>query len=125
MGKHYTHTNHATRTRGGVGWYADPRDNNRFEEMGLSFRQDTEPLPGELRKWTKDAGDGQRMDFFEVTTDCARCGEQDVPTNVLSLCGDCALALAEGAPEVPTKRPKKAHPIRSSDILARLLLALS
>ena len=44
-------TSHATRTRGGVGFYADDRDNNRLEEMGCVAPTHGEVLlPGELRR---------------------------------------------------------------------------
>ena len=65
------------RERGGVGFQTDNR----------THYEDT-PDPFRLRK-------GQKLDFFEVDTECAHCG-QVAPTNVVGLCGTCAQSVTVG-----------------------------
>ncbi len=65
------------RTVGGVGFTTDNR----------THYEDT-PDPFRLRK-------GQKLDFFEVDTECAHCG-QVAPTNVVGLCGSCAQTVTIG-----------------------------
>lgn len=100
-----TFTSHTTRTRGGVGFYSDDRDNNRLEEMGCAIPDETAPLPGELRKYSKKLGKGQSWDFFAVRGTCAHCrgGEpteaepyaEGLPLNIIGLCPDCARLQAK------------------------------
>lgn len=88
-------TSRATRQRGGVGFNADDRDNNRLEEMGCTV-SDKKPLqPGELRKWSKSQGQGQRLDLFQVSAVCAHCGKS-APVNLVHLCGTCAAEELRG-----------------------------
>lgn len=84
-----TFTSHAQRTRGGVGFYSDTRSNSRLEEMGCTVSTEVELLPGELRKYSKRTGQGQRFDFFEVRGACAKCKKIHA-LNIVSLCGTCA-----------------------------------
>ena len=92
-----TFTSHTQRTRGGVGFYSDPRTNSRLEEMGCTVSSEGELLPGELRRYSKRGGQGQRFDFFEARGFCARCKKESV-LNIVSLCGECSQKVAaEGA----------------------------
>lgn len=75
------------RTRGGVGFNSDDRDNNRLEEMGCTVGEVT--LPGDLRPYSKKLGKGQTWDFFNVIETCACCGKE-ASVNIVTLCGDCA-----------------------------------
>lgn len=52
--------------------------------------------PDEMRAWSRFLGQGQRLDIFKVETDCNACGAQEVPTNVVGLCGTCARRLSSG-----------------------------
>lgn len=87
-----TFTSHTTRTRGGAGFYSDSRTNSRLEEMGCTEGETL--LPGELRSYSKHAGDGQRFDFFSVVECCAKCRKESA-VNIVSLCGDCAREEAQ------------------------------
>ena len=80
----YHFQSHATRTRGGVGFQTDTR---------TVYEGDRDPL--ELRQGNKIRGRGQILDFFEVDTECAHCG-QVAPTNVVGLCGTCAQSVTVG-----------------------------
>ena len=92
-----TFTSHTQRTRGGVGFYSDTRTNSRLEEMGCTVSSEGELLPGELRRYSKRGGQGQRFDFFEVRGFCAHCKKESV-LNIVSLCGECSHKVAaEGA----------------------------
>lgn len=85
-------TSHATRTRGGVGFYADDRDNNRLEEMGCVAPTHGEVLlPGELRRWSVREGKGQRWDLgrLAVKEICRCCGEEEQMTNIIGICATC------------------------------------
>lgn len=73
----YRFQSHNTRTRGGVGFTTDNR--TRYEDT---------PDPFRLRK-------GQHLDFFEVDSECAHCG-QVAPLNIVSLCGACAQSVTVG-----------------------------
>lgn len=86
-----TFVSHNTRTRGGVGFYADPRDNNRLEEMGCAIPDTDTPLPGELRRFSKRFGRGQVWDLgrLAVRELCRECGEEAL-TNIVGLCPACA-----------------------------------
>lgn len=90
-----TFTSHTTRTRGGVGFYADHRDNNRLEEMGCAIPDTEAPLPGELRRWSARAGKGQVWDLgrLAVRELCRHCGEEHL-TNIVGLCPECARNVA-------------------------------
>lgn len=88
-------TSHTTRTRGGVGFYNDMRDNNRLEEMGCNVSRDPQPLPGEMRRWSKRGGQGQRLDLFKVETECACCGKL-APVNIVTICAECSRKELEG-----------------------------
>lgn len=102
-----TFVSHTTRTRGGVGFYADPRDNNRLEEMGCAVPDTEAQLPGELRRYSKRLGRGQVWDLgrLAVRELCRECGEEHI-TNIVGLCPECARKVAkEGlvqGPELPT-----------------------
>lgn len=88
--KNVRFTSHLARTRGGIGFYADDRDNNRLEEMGCTVGEERERiLPGEMRRWNKLLGQGQRIDFCSIVDVCACCG-QEASLNIVSLCGECA-----------------------------------
>ena len=80
----YSFQSHNTRTRGGVGFATDTR---------TIYEGDRDPL--ELRQGDKIRGRGQILDFFEVDTECAHCG-QVAPTNVVGLCGTCAQSVTVG-----------------------------
>ena len=80
----YSFTSNATRTRGGVGFATDTR---------TVYEGDRDPA--ELRQGDKIRGRGQILDFFEVDTECAHCG-QVAPTNVVGLCGTCAQNVTVG-----------------------------
>lgn len=84
-----TFTSHTQRTRGGVGFYSDARSNSRLEEMGCAVSMDVELMPGELRKYNKRSGQGQKFDFFEVKGSCAKCKKINA-LNIVCLCGSCA-----------------------------------
>lgn len=83
--------------------------------------------PDELRQWSRNLGQGQRLDFFEVLTDCTSCGAQEVPTNVVGLCGTCARRLSSGgligqrAEPGPMQRRKRVT-IEKVDAIQRLHL---
>ena len=92
-----TFTSHTQRTRGGVGFYSDTRTNSRLEEMGCTVSSEGELLPGELRRYSKRGGQGQRFDFFEVRGFCTHCKKESV-LNIVSICGECSQKVAaEGA----------------------------
>lgn len=86
-----TFTSHTTRTRGGVGFYADDRKNDRLEEMGCAPTHGEVPLPGELRRWSVREGKGQRWDLgrLAVKEICRCCGEEDQMTNIIGICAEC------------------------------------
>ena len=87
-----TYTSHTTRTRGGVGFYADDRNNDRMEEMGCIAPTHGEvPLPGELRRWSVREGKGQRWDLgrLAVQETCRCCGEEEMMTNIIRICAEC------------------------------------
>lgn len=88
-----TFTSHTQRTRGGVGFYSDTRTNSRLEEMGCTVSSEGELLPGELRRYSKRGGQGQRFDFFEISGFCARCKKESV-LDFFSLCGECSQKVA-------------------------------
>jgi hypothetical protein len=83
-------TSDIQRTKGGVGWNTDPRDNNRLEEMGCTVGEVT-PLSERsgLRLTAKRFGDGQMWDFFSVEGTCAAC-EREASLNIVNLCAECA-----------------------------------
>ena len=70
----------------------------RIEGKSFDLRTAREGVqdPDELRQWSRHLGSGQRLDFFEVRTDCKGCGAQEVPTNIVCLCGTCARRLSQG-----------------------------
>lgn len=83
--------------------------------------------PDELRQWSRNLGQGQRLDFFEVLTDCASCGAQEVPTNVVGICGTCARRLSSGGligqrAEPGPKQRRKSVTIEKVDAPHRLNL---
>lgn len=88
-------TSRTTRQRGGVGFNSDTRDNNRLEEMGCTVSTKTPLQPGELRKWSKSQGQGQRLNFFAVTATCNHCGKASA-VNFVHLCGKCAASELRG-----------------------------
>lgn len=83
--------------------------------------------PDEMRAWSRHLGQGQRLDIFKVETDCNACGAQEVPVNVVGLCGTCARRLSEGgvigqrAERGPRQR-RKSVTIEKVDALQRLHL---
>lgn len=85
-------TSDIRRTRGGIGFDVDHRDNNRLEEMGCTVGEVT-PLSERsgLRMTDKRFGDGQHWDFFRVDGECAHCG-REASLNIVSLCSECARA---------------------------------
>lgn len=88
-------TSHTTRTRGGVGFYSDMRDNSRLEEMGCTVSKDPQPLPGDLRRGSRRNGRGQILDLFRVETECACCGTL-AAVNIVTLCSECSRKELEG-----------------------------
>ena len=88
-----TFTSHTQRTRGGVGFYSDTRTNSSLEQMGCAVSSEGELLPGELRKYSKRRGQGQRFDFFEISGFCARCKKESF-LDFFSLCDKCSQKVA-------------------------------
>lgn len=74
------------RTRGGVGFTSDDRDNNRLEEMGCIVGETTPN--GELRTFSKSYGAGQSWSFDNMIDTCACCGKE-ASVNIVTLCDDC------------------------------------
>lgn len=117
--KDFKFTSHTTRTRGGVGFYSDDRDNNRLEEMGCTVGEERERiLPGEMRRWNKLLGQGQRIDFCSITEPCACCG-QERPVNIVSLCSECAREEVHHVSEVAAQEQWVAHHVARHQAEAR------
>ena len=84
-----------SRQRGGIGFYADDRNNDRLEEMGCTAST-TKTEPFRLRRGSKAYGDGQRLDIFQVTGVCSCCQRDGKVLNIVHICGDCAAAELTG-----------------------------